>query len=126
MATKKGAAKPAAPSSSNGTKAKSRAKAAVEEVVDPQPKVAEFQGLTLDLDAELPNTFMWDAAEAADNDMAFYQLVQSLLKPEQRPVVRELLAGAEEGPLAFMQGLCDAILSAYGLGLGESSASQES
>jgi hypothetical protein len=106
--------------------APSRARVAAAEADEPQPKTVEFRGLTLTLGEALPNTFIWDAAEANGNELAYYQLVQSLVPPEQRLVVRSVLAESGEDSDAFMSDLADVVLGAYGIGLGESSASQES
>lgn len=123
MTTTKTRAASAARSSSNGTK---RARKAAEEVEQRDGRTVEFRGLTLTLEDELPKTFMWDAAESADNDVAFYKLVQSLIDAEQRFAVRAALAESDGSAAEFMQELSESILGAYGLGLGESSASQGS
>lgn len=112
----------------NGSGDKSKAKAAVEEVVAPEAveqKVADFRGLKLVLN-ELPKTFLWDLAASGTDVRGLYQLAQSLLRPEQLGEVRGLLAEYDGAAEDFMDELLDAVFAEYGLGVGESEASQDS
>lgn len=126
MAATKGAAKSAAPSrSKNGSKPKKVA-AAEAELDPPEVRTVEFEGITLTLAQDPPPTLLWDIAAAQNNILAYFQLAQSLIAPEQLADVRAKLGEYGGAPGDYVVGLVDAIFGAYGLGLGESSASQES
>lgn len=125
MTTTKGAAKSAAPSRSKNGKPKKIAQAEAE-VAPTDGRTVEVEGLTLVLAAEPPQTLLWDIAAAQNNILAYFQLAQSLIAPEQQAEVRAALAEYDGAPGDFIVSLVDAIFGAYGLGLGESSASQES
>lgn len=107
-------------------KKKAAAAARAEAADQPQPKTAEFRGLTIALPTDLPKTFMWDMAAANDDVFAYFQLVQSLLQPEQVGEVRSALANADDTAGDFIMELLDAIFAEYGMAAGESAASQGS
>lgn len=101
------------------------AKAARAEV-QPETKTVEFRDLTLELPAELPKTFLWDVAASQDNVVSYFQLAQSLLRPEDVGDVRSALADSDEDAGEFTVALLNAMLEPYGLAMGESAASQSS
>jgi hypothetical protein len=112
----------------NGSGGKSKAKAAVEEVVKPdavEQKVAEFRGRKLRL-KELPPTFLWDLSAAGNSIPAYYQLIQQVLEPEAFAEVRDARAEFEGDDDDFSDELFEAVFAQYGLGVGESAASQDS
>jgi hypothetical protein len=111
----------------NGKPSAAKAKAAVAEVTPDavEQKVAQFRGITLVLN-ELPKTFLWDLAASDNNVLAYFQLVQSLLRPEQLGEVRQALMESDDDADTFIGELVEVVFSAYGLGLGESAASSDS
>jgi hypothetical protein len=102
------------------------AAAARAETAEPQPKTITFRDLELTVAAELPKTLLWDMAAAQQSDVFFFQLVQSVISPEQLPEVRQLLAESDDDPNDFAGELLQAVLVEHGMALGESSASQDS
>lgn len=118
------AKKPARP------KAKPRVKpepAAAADELDPQPKQVTFREVTLDLPEDLPGTILFDLTEleASGNAMAVYRMLRSVLGPEQFATVRNQMT-ADDNVGELIDGLFDEVFGAYGITVGESSASEQS
>lgn len=106
-------------------KAPSKAKAAKAEL-KPEGKTYEWRGLTLKLPAEPPGDLLFAAEEFGDRPTG---LVNAFLGTEQYRMVRAKIT--EDGlslPEAYetVALLADGLTELYGLGRGESSASQDS
>lgn len=103
----------------------SKATAAMAEV-EPQEKSFKWQGLTLTLPAELPEVVLFDVVEmeASENGIAILRTLRSILGPDQFTQVRNKLG--QLGANAESEVLFDGIFGQYGLGSGESSASDDS
>ena len=110
------------------TKKTSKAAAAKAEV-EPEKseaKMLEWQGLTLALPDVLPESVMFDVveSEATENGFAILRTLRSILGGKQFTAVRYKLE--ELGEDADSISLYEGIFGQYGLGLGESGASQDS
>jgi hypothetical protein len=110
--------------------AKKAAAAAAE--TSPQPKTVQFRGLVLELPPVLSGSLYFDFAELEDDSAnigAQVRLLKSRLGDEQVRTVRDKIA-ADGVPFDEVEdavvGLFDAALDAYGVGMGESSASADS
>lgn len=91
----------------------------------------EWLGLKLKLPAKLPATFAFDAAEieTADGIAPLFNCIRGVIGPEQFAAVRERVA-EKKIPLEdfddVLSELLDAVFGAYGVSLGEASASADS
>jgi hypothetical protein len=123
--------------SKKATKAPSKAAAAKAEVQDQQePKSFEWRGITLALPDELPGTVLFDFAEMESQIRAgedrigpTVELITSLVGADQVQAVKAKVAEDKltlEEALEEIPGLLNSLLEQFGMGLGESSASQDS
>lgn len=91
----------------------------------------EYGGLELTLPADLPPTFLFDITMLEANEgasiMPIFRFLQSALGDEQFVRLRNRVGELEQADIeTFLTEILDAIFGAYGLTLGEASASQGS
>lgn len=94
----------------------------------PRAKALTFKGLKFALPAELPDTFIFDVIEieaAGESAGPIFRMLRSILGSEQFNVLRNAV---ENKAIAATEidDFVSAVFEKYGLGLGESSASQDS
>jgi hypothetical protein len=106
-------------------KARSKAKAALAEA-EPQEKTYEWRGLTLTLPADPPGDLLFAAEEFGDRPTG---MVNAFVGASQYQAIRaKITADGLSLKEAFEEiaSLADGLTELYGLGRGESSASQDS
>lgn len=119
--------------SSKGESAK--AAAAEAKAAEPEVKRIEYEGLELELPAELPATFLFDITMLESNEgasiMPIMRFLQSALGDEQFVRLRGRIGELERAGRAadiesFITEILELVFGAYGLTLGEASASPDS
>lgn len=96
-----------------------------------EPKIVEWQGLKLELPIEPPEEMLFDIAEveaSPDDTMSIFRVLRSLLGRDQFIEVRNKVAElrAVEPDEIHSRDVIEKVLEAFGMSLGESSASQDS
>jgi hypothetical protein len=108
------------------TKRKGQAAVARQEK-EPKPKQVTFKGLTLTLPLSLPETFVLDIVEleATEGPMPLFRMLRSILGAEQfgqlRSAIDRKVIMTED-----LDSIITDVFEKYGIGPGESSASQDS
>lgn len=96
--------------------------------LDKQPKIVEWRGLELEFPPVLPATVFFDLNDAQEQDdaLAYLRILRTLAGDEGYRQIRESLT-AEDSFGAIVDELFDDVIpAAYGLDVGESSASSSS
>lgn len=109
--------------------AKAKAEAAVAEVDEAaEPKTVEWEGLTFELPALLPETTLLDMAvvETSPNPTASFKMLRRILGEAQFAMVTNKVEQQDNVTLASVGELTDLIFEQYGVSEGESQASQDS
>lgn len=94
----------------------------------PRAKSLTFNGIKFTLPPELPDTFIFDVIEieaAGDSIGPVFRMLRSMIGPEQFNLLRNAVEDKSISP-DEIDDFVSAVFDKYGLGLGESSASQGS
>lgn len=117
------------PAATKASPKKGGAEVAVAEVsTETDAKTVTFRQLTLTLPEQLPPTMLFhitDLEAAGGNPLPVFRLLREILGAEQFNDVRTELTGDSQ-VVSAVDGLLGDIFDQYGIGLGESSASQNS
>lgn len=109
--------------------AKAKITAAVAEVDEAaEPKVIEWEGLTFELPAKLPEAVFidWALVQSGDDPSSTFEMLGTMIGTDQLKQVRNKLKHDDSVSLKEVAELIGQVFEAYGTSEGESEASQDS